>query len=146
MQIRIKERNTHSRFSQSVPPASVATSRCQHWGCSFPWGCTFQGVYLKPYSQLMSAFASNFKNGIYGNKWWYSFLTFKFDSKDQRKTQMQKLSVNKALHVYPPTSQKGPRTRHTPQKGSVTRHTYPPHEEPGIRHTHPPPAQNDTHL
>ena len=43
------------------------------------------------------AFASNFKNGFHNNKWWCSYLTFAFDGKDKKKTQMQVLSVNKAL-------------------------------------------------
>ena len=37
-----------------------------------------------------------YKNGFYGNKWWCSYLTFAFDGKDQRKTETQALSVNKA--------------------------------------------------
>ena len=44
---------------------------------------------LKPCSHSTFAFASNFKNGFYGNKWWCSYLTFTFDGKDQRKTQTQ---------------------------------------------------------
>ena len=43
------------------------------------------------------AFASNFKNGFFGNKSWCSYLTFAFDGKDQRKTQTHTLNVNKAL-------------------------------------------------
>ena len=40
-------------------------------------------------SHLPSTFASNFRNGFYGNKWWCSYLTFAFDGNDQRKMQRQ---------------------------------------------------------
>ena len=45
---------------------------------------------IKPCLVSAFSFASNVKNGIYGNKWWW-------DIKDQRKTQTQTLRVNVPL-------------------------------------------------
>ena len=66
---------------------------------------------IRPCSHLTSAFASKFENGFYGNECWCSYLTFAFDGNDQRKTQTQTPSVNKALvgdlyssNVFPATS------------------------------------------
>ena len=55
--------------------------------------------HVNPCSHTTSAFTftSNIKNGYYGSKRWGSHLIFSFDMKDQRKTQMQTLSVNKVL-------------------------------------------------
>ena len=46
----------------------------------------------KPCSHLMSSFAPNVKNGIYGIKGWRSHSFF--DDKDQRNMQTQTLRMN----------------------------------------------------
>ena len=60
----------------------------------------FHSLSLKPCSQVTSgcAFASNFKNGFYGNKWGCSHSIYAFDGNDQRKTQSQALSVNASYY------------------------------------------------
>ena len=58
----------------------------------------FQLVQPCSHVTFASAFASNFKNGFHGNKWWCSHLTLECDGKDQRKTQTQTSCVNAPLH------------------------------------------------